>query len=238
MAGEKCGLLSAFYRRILYDWPNRQNHIDVFLSAFVLMVKDEQSKTIENEGKERLPSENELIRRSSKGDSAAFEELLTRKRHRIFWVAFQMVGNEEDALDIVQQVFIKLWKVIGRFNFGFKLDRWLYRITVNASIDFYRKEKRIRQKEMEVATAPAVKERPPQERAMAIREIQEIYTDLAGMLSPRQRAVFTLREIEGLSVKEVAKVMRCRVSTVRNHMSQAREKLNRGLRSKYPGAKF
>ena len=187
---------------------------------------------------EQLPSENELIRRSSKGDSAAFEELLIRKRHRIFWTAFQMVGNEEDALDIMQQVFIKLWKVIGRFNFGFRLDRWLYRITVNTSIDFYRKEKRFRQKEAEVAIAPVVKEKPEQEREIAIREIQEIYTDLARLLTPRQRAIFTLREVEGLSSKEVAKVMRCRVSTVRNHLSQAREKLNRGLRLKYPGAKF
>jgi len=186
----------------------------------------------------KLSSDEELIRSAARGDTDAFERLIRQKRERIFWVAFQIIGNEEDAKDISQLVFIKLWKIMGKFKFGYKLDRWLYRITVNTAIDFYRKEKRKSEREIKAGDMPLFKAQPEQERDLSIREIQEIFMNLARLLTPRQRAIFTLKEIEGLDTREVAKIMRCRVSTVRNHLAQARERMNRGLKTRYSGVKF
>ena len=200
------------------------------------MTKDRRNVYCHVQGE--LSSEEELIRKSSRGDSAAFEHLFRLKREKVFWVAFRIIGNEEDAKDITQVVFIKLWKVMGRFKFGYKLDRWLYRITVNTAIDFYRKEKRIKGREIEVGDLPVFRKDPEQEREMTLKEIQKIFLDLARLLTPRQRAVFTLKEIEGLSTREVAKIMKCRVSTVRNHLAQARGRMNRGLKVRYSGIRF
>ena len=85
-------------------------------------------------------SEQDWIREAQKGDLAAFEQLVRAKRERVFWLAFRIIGNEEDAKDIAQLVFIKLWSVIGKYRRKYPFDTWLYRIVVNLSIDFYRRE--------------------------------------------------------------------------------------------------
>lgn len=198
----------------------------------------EDRRNVYRHGQEEVSSEEDLIRKSSRGDTSAFERLLQLKREKIFWIAFRIIGNEEDAKDITQQVFIKLWKVMGRFKLGYKLDRWLYRITVNTAIDFYRKEKRKKTWEIEAGDMPVFRTEPDQERQITLQEIQSIFLDLARLLTPRQRAVFTLKEIEGLSTREVAKIMKCRVSTVRNHLAQARDRMNRGLKVRYSGIRF
>ena len=77
----------------------------------------------------------ELIRAAAGGDRRAFEDLVLRKRDQVVRTAFQITGNLEDAKDVAQGVFLRLWRVLQRFDLTRRFDTWLYRITVNAAID-------------------------------------------------------------------------------------------------------
>src|SRR5262245_65761742 len=83
---------------------------------------------------------NDLIRAAAGGDRRAFEDLVLRKRERVVRTAYQITGDLEDARDVAQSVFLRLWRVLQRFDLQRKFDTWLYRITVNAAIDFIREQ--------------------------------------------------------------------------------------------------
>jgi len=197
--------------------------------------------------------EQDLIRRAASGDLDAFEELVARKRERVFWIAFHIVGDRELARDVAQEVFIRLFRVIRRFRDGGRFDAWLYRISTNLAIDAFRRERPHREAASLDAiggrSAPgegteASPEAPPAAGAAAgdspagdalrRREVGRIFATLASGLTRRQRTAFVLREIEGLSTAEVAEVMRSTESTVRNHILQARRILQEELRRRYP----
>jgi RNA polymerase sigma-70 factor (ECF subfamily) len=195
--------------------------------------------------------EQDLIRRAAAGDLDAFEELVARKRERVFWIAFHVVGDEELARDVAQEVFIRLYRVIRRFREGGRFDAWLYRIATNLGIDAFRRERPHREaaglEEIAGRPAPGEGAEPGPDRAargtpgespagdaLRRREVGRIFSVLASSLTRRQRTAFVLREIEGLSTAEVAEVMRASESTVRNHILQARRILQDELRRLYP----
>jgi RNA polymerase sigma-70 factor (ECF subfamily) len=197
--------------------------------------------------------EQELIRRSAEGDLDAFEALIERKKERVFWIACHIVGDQELARDVAQEVFIRLFRVIRRFRTGGRFDAWLHRIAANLSIDLLRRERPHREATTldaihEPASAPdgaagvpagaprrgrEARESPTDE-ALRSREVQRVFTVLSSLLTRKQRLAFVLREIEGLSTSEVAEVMKTRESTVRNHILQARRILQEEMRRRYP----
>lgn len=188
--------------------------------------------------------EQDLIRRSAAGDGAAFELLVERKRDRVFWVAYHVVGDAELARDVAQEVFLRLFRALRRFRAGGPFDAWLYRITLNLAIDMLRRERPHRE------AAPLDEAREVQDSAAAggagasreaqtsetlrQREVRRIFTTLSARLAPKQRFAFILREIEGISTAEVAGILKTRQSTVRNHILQARRILQEELRRRYP----
>jgi len=196
--------------------------------------------------------EQELIRRSAEGDLDAFELLIERKKERVFWIACHIVGDQELARDVAQEVFIRLFRVIRRFRTGGRFDAWLHRITANLSIDLLRRERPHR----EASTLDAIREpasdpgatglppgaprhtrearESPTDEGLRRREVQRVFTDLSSLLSRKQRLAFVLREIEGLSTVEVAEIMKTRESTIRNHILQARRILQEEMRRRYP----
>lgn len=177
-----------------------------------------------------------LIKRCQRGEWQAFEELVERKRQRIFWIAYQITGDEEGALDITQEIFIKLWKGIGRFQRGRKFDTWLYRMVVNGSVDFLRKKKRavggVFVVEGMAEELPSIQ--PNAEKKLLIKELQEIFNYLASRLPPKQRAAFVLREIHGFSIREIAKIMRATQSTIRNNLWLAKQFLREQMERHFP----
>src|SRR5213593_3889113 len=92
--------------------------------------------------KEQEPSEREedrkLVLQAASGDEEAFAALVRRKREKVFWIAFRIVGDEDEAREIAQLTFIRLWKVLPKYRPDQSFDTWLYRITVNLAIDRYR----------------------------------------------------------------------------------------------------
>ena len=177
----------------------------------------------------------DLVQRAAEGDLDAFTVLVESRRERVFWIACHVVGDFELARDVVQEVFLRLFRVIRRFRKGGRFDAWLYRITLHLAIDAARRERPHRQ------TAPLgdlAEESEPRGPAAADgvreREVRRIFADLAARLGPKQRAAFVLREIEGMSTGEVAAVLGTTESTVRNHILQARRLLKDGLASRFP----
>ena len=179
----------------------------------------------------------DLIRAAAGGDRRAFEDLVLRKRDRVVRTAYQITGNLEDAKDVAQGVFLKLWKVLQRFDLTKRFDTWLYRITVNAAID------NLRERGPKGLLQPLPEDvgdrlRDPSagpDEQLDLKQLQSAFLRLAARLAPRQRATFVLKEIEGLETADVARVLGVTESTVRNHLLQARRVLRDGLMRDYPG---
>ena len=179
----------------------------------------------------------DLIRAAAGGDRRAFEDLVVRKRERVVRAAYQITGDVEDARDVAQGVFLRLWRVLQRFDLTRRFDTWLYRITVNAAIDFVRERgpRGILQPLPGDAGERLHDPSPSADATLGVAELQRAFLRLAARLAPKQRAAFVLKEIEGLETAEVARVLGITESTVRNHLLQARRVLREGLRGDYPG---
>jgi RNA polymerase sigma-70 factor (ECF subfamily) len=186
-----------------------------------------------------VTDERELIRRARQGDQAAFAELVTLKREKAFRIARHMVGDDGDAQDIAQQAFIRLWSSLGSYDDASAFDPWFVTIVMNLSIDHCRR----RQRSPLVAVPDPAETRgrlePSQpvegvEAGLMGEELRRVFDVIAGELAPAQRAVFTLRVIEGLDTEEVSSILSIRPSTVRNHMLQARRILQEALRRRFP----
>lgn len=177
------------------------------------------------------------IRAAASGDRRAFEELVLLKREQVVRTAYQIVGDLEDAKDVAQGVFLRLWKVLRRFDPERRFDTWLYRITVNASIDLLRQRgpKGFLQPLPDDPSALAVDGSPSADSRLDTEALQRAFLRLAAGLGAKQRAVFVLREIEGLETAEIAALLDVTESTVRNHLLHARRILRRGLSREYPG---
>jgi RNA polymerase sigma-70 factor (ECF subfamily) len=186
-----------------------------------------------------MRDEGELVRAAAAGDAEAFDALVRLKREQVVRTAYQVIGDVDEAQDVAQQVFLRLWRNLDRYDRERRFDTWLYRITVNAAID------QLRARGPKAALQPlpaepgawAVDAAPGggPERALDLAQLQRAFARLAAGLSPKQRAAFVLREIEGLDTAEVARVLGVRESTVRNHLLQARRILRAGLERDYPG---
>lgn len=183
-----------------------------------------------------MRDEGELIRAAVDGDTEAVSELVRRKREQVVRIAYQVTGDWEDAVDVSQGVFVRLWKGLGRYDPSRRFDTWLYRITVNAAIDLVRsRERGLQPLPDEPQELPASPGRASAESALDLAELRRAFARLSARLAPKQRAAFVLREIEGLETAEVARIMNVAESTVRNHLLQARRVLRLGLEREYPG---
>ena len=185
-----------------------------------------------------MTDERSLIRRCKQHDEEAFEALVRLKRGKVFRIALNIVGDEDDAKEITQLAFVRLWQSLGSFRESERFDPWFFRIVVNLGLDHHRRLRRAPPPARGGADPdPPAPPRPlgsDQDAALHRADIRRIFNEAARELTPPQRAAFTLREIEGLSTEDVAHAMGVRASTVRNHLLQARRRLQEFLRRRYP----
>ncbi len=171
------------------------------------------------------------------GDEVALDELIGRKTGPLVQMVYRMVGDLEEARDVVQVTFLRIWEHRDRFDERWSPNTWIYRIASNLAIDHLR-SRRSREKSAEPVRHHLVRaaEARSEGSLTGLRqsEVMAIFRELAAELSEKQRAVFLLREVEGLSSPEVARVLDCRESTVRNHLFNARKVLRRELLARYP----
>lgn len=171
------------------------------------------------------------------GDEAALDVLIERKAKPLMQLAYRIVGDREDARDIVQLTFVRAWEKRESFDERWSVNTWIYRIATNLAIDLVRSQQS-RQRQAEPVRHhlfEVVRQRQDRDLArLGRREVRRILHELASQLSDKQRLVFLLREVEGLSSREVGEIVGCRESTVRNHLFTARKHLRRELRRRYP----
>lgn len=182
-------------------------------------------------------SDRELLLALAKDDEAALDQLIRRKTPPILRLALRIVGNQEDARDVAQLTFLRVWENRSRFDDHYSPNTWIYRIATNLAIDHLRSRRsRERTHEPFRHHLQRVSEGRRSENLEQLqeKEIAVVFQRLARELSEKQRIAFTLRELEGLSTPEVARIMGCRQSTVRNHLFNARRTLRRELLRLYP----
>ncbi len=176
-------------------------------------------------------SDETLIEKAKKSDLEAFKIIVERYQTRVISVAYGIVHNEDDAKDISQDVFVKVYKSLDNFQGNSRFYTWLYRITVNMAIDYNRKIKR--KQAMEYNDDINVKTELPladSKQALPDKYIydKEIYGKLQEAienLSEEQKKTFILREMEDLSYQEIADIMKCSVGTVMSRLYYARDKI-------------
>jgi RNA polymerase sigma-70 factor (ECF subfamily) len=186
-------------------------------------------------------SDGELVRACHHGDKEAFRELVERYQRRVVSVALGMVHNQDDALEIAQETFIKAFENLAQFKGESSFYTWLYRIAVNRAIDHQRRTRRQRTVALDdVAGTGADGERidgalkeerfgdPYQDTHS--REIGDRVAEAINELTPDHKAVILLREVEGLSYDEISRVMQCSKGTVMSRLHYARKKLQKRLR--------
>jgi len=175
--------------------------------------------------KKETPDDAETIRRCLEGDSFAFEAIVEKYRDRVFWTAYHLVLDSEDARDIAQQSFLKVWTSLKDYDFGRSFPGWVTRITANCAIDFLRARK---------STEPLPEiaaDRSPLDRNLDIRKL---FVRIAPLLSNRRRIVLVLREVQGMEMSEIAGLLNCTESTVRNLLSQAKEAFRKKVKELFP----
>jgi len=188
-------------------------------------------------------SELDLVRRCQAGDTEAFDELVSRYRIRVFSMIYNMVHNEQDTWDLAQDSFVKAWKSIKRFRGRSSFYTWIYRIVMNVTIDWLRKKQvkgggvefddltQLREVDPASKTVPK-KEALPYE-TMERDEIRARIDKAIAQLSPEQRAVILMKEIEDMQYHEIAETLGCSIGTVMSRLFYARKKLQNLLRDVY-----
>ena len=182
-------------------------------------------------------TDGELITRVLAGDTEAYRPLVLRYQNRLHAMVCGMVRNQEDAKDIVQMAFVKAYQSLGSFRIDSSFYTWLYRIGMNLAIDHCRKNKRRKTSSFEEAVASRDEDGTLAEqhtedspsRLLARKELRDRIYGALDELSEDMREVVLLREVEGLSYKEIADVTGIPEGTVMSRLFYARKKLQARL---------
>src|SRR6266700_1139115 len=176
--------------------------------------------------------DRELVRRAQREDKEAFEELIRRHQHRVFAVAGGIVRRREDVEDIAQQVFVKAYFSLKRFDQRAAFSTWLYKITVNECWDLLRKKKvrplvyesDLSEEQARLVITSGEKENPGPDISERIAARERVERLLEG-LDERDRLMLILKEVEGFSIDEIAEVLNLNGNTVKVRLFRARRRV-------------
>jgi RNA polymerase sigma-70 factor (ECF subfamily) len=200
------------------------------------MMKSDIGKVI-NSRQSNMNDEKEtveIIMRIKRGEEGAFADLVNRYRRQVAAAAYRIVGDYDDAADITQMVFMKTSQNIDKYDENRRFYTWLYRITINASIDYLRKHRRHKHEQLDVVGSNDGSDRGNPERNIRADRLREHIRDAAEKLNRRQKAAFILRDIEGHDVIDVAGIMNMPEATVRWYLHRARSRIRKELIRKCP----
>jgi RNA polymerase sigma-70 factor, ECF subfamily len=173
----------------------------------------------------------EVVRAFLKGEERAFEELIRRYQPRLLGFVYRMIRDRERAEDLVQEVFIRVYRHIGRFDFSKKFSTWIYTIASNLS----KNELRNRGRNIVVLHQTVKKNWQDDDRPLQFedatsrpddlyrkRHLEELVLQVVAQLPAHHREVFILRELEGKSYEEIAEITKCNLGTVKSRLNRAR----------------
>jgi RNA polymerase sigma-70 factor, ECF subfamily len=173
----------------------------------------------------------ELIEKARSGDEAAFNELVTAYRRRVLGIVARLIGSSEDVEDVAQDVFLRMFFSLNQLSNPAMFDAWLYRLTVNAAYDFLRRKRRRKEARMSdlseaqmvlVDADASMLSRREEERRNAVTEEMN---SLLSEISEDDRILLLLKEVEGLSIKELEEVYGARENALKVRLFRARQKV-------------
>lgn len=178
-------------------------------------------------------SDLELVQKAQRNDVSAYDELVRRYQARIYATVYHMTSNHEDANDLVQETFIKAYRVLKTFKGDSSFYTWVYRIAVNKTINFLKQRKNRQHMSLNDVDINAendpdlvalVSDKTPR-RDLNLAELQDKLNAAMLKLSEHHRMVVTLHDIQGLSHEEIGEIMDCNIGTVRSRLFYARQQL-------------
>lgn len=180
-------------------------------------------------------SESIVVRRAKQGDQDAFETLVTRYEKRVYSLAYHYAGNEQDAMDISQEAFLRVYRFLPQFNEDSQFSTWLYRVTSNVCKDYLRKRNARaafslsgeQEGEEYLMEAPDLRYNP--EDLLEQKEMRRQIREGLAQLNPDHREILVMRDVLGLTYEEIASSLELEEGTVKSRIARAREKLRQKL---------
>ena len=184
-----------------------------------------------------MSGESQLLEKAKNGSLPAFEELVLLYEKKVYNYCFRMTNSREDAEDLTQEVFIKVYKSLGSFKGNSQFSTWLYRIAHNICIDKYRKQKAVliplsgQNEDGEERPLDLKSGEPTPEEQLLACERQALVQSCINSLKPGYRSVIILRDLQHHTYEEIADILRVPLGTVKSHISRARAALRDALDS-------
>lgn len=177
--------------------------------------------------------ERELITRAKAGDESCFEQLIIGCKTRAYNIALRYMRNEDDALDVLQESFIKVFRHLSSFKEESSFDTWVYRIVVNTCNDMLRKNSNLKKTDSLYQCSGDDDERmtelpdksPTPEEALEQKEKAQLILKALERLTPEQKEIVILRDIQGFAYEEISEVLECSLGTVKSRINRARLRL-------------
>ena len=182
-------------------------------------------------------SDRNLLDKARKGDIVAFEQLVEVYRKKIFNIALRMTGNHDDAGELTQEVFIRVYRSLRNFKGESQFSTWIYRIATNMCLDELRRRKKRKiislDEEIRMVDDGEVRrqiedDKPLPETIAETNELKKMVKDALMSLPDEYRLVIVMRDIHGFSYSEIAKIIKCPEGTVKSRINRARKAL-RGI---------
>src|ERR1019366_3696163 len=173
----------------------------------------------------------DLIRRAQKSDAAAFNEIVLACRKRIMGTITRLIARPEDVEDVAQEVFLRLYFSLDQLRTAEVFEPWLYRLTVNAAYDYLRKQRRRQEfrmsdlSEQRVMLADAMAGGKAEKEDIHQKKVRESVDSLLGAVSEADRILLMLKEVEGLSLKELEKVYKVSENALKVRLFRARQRV-------------
>jgi RNA polymerase sigma-70 factor (ECF subfamily) len=173
----------------------------------------------------------ELIERAQKGDSAAFNQIVTAYRKRIMGQISRLIARPEDVEDVAQEVFVRLYFSLDQLRTAQVFEPWLHQLTKNAALDYLRKLRRRQEfrmsdlSEQQVVMADAVAGGKIDQDEQSNQKIRETVDALLGSVSEADRVLLIMKEVEGLSLKELEKIYKVNENALKVRLFRARQRV-------------
>jgi RNA polymerase sigma-70 factor (ECF subfamily) len=174
--------------------------------------------------------EKTLVQRSKEGDEKAFSALVNKYKTKVFRLVFSLIHDRDIADDLAQEAFIKAYLVLPKFRLESEFGTWLYRITVNHTKDYLRKKTRAKEIHLDDLAIAQEKEILTEEGEQEEKQKRRILYKILEELPEKHQLIITLRDIQGFSYKEIAKILKISSGTVDSRLHRARKMLRKKIR--------
>ena len=170
-----------------------------------------------------------IIRKCKKGDKLAFKNLMLKYTNYVFALAFRMLNSEEDAKDIIQETFLRVWNNIGNYNEQIKITTWIYKIATNLCLDKIKTQKRKPVINIELVRLQQYIADDNINERLSNQQLAEVIIQLSENLTPKQKLVFVLNDIEGLEPDEIEEITGMQKGQIKSNLYYARQEIRNKL---------